>query len=105
MSKKLKILIAALVILIIFFVYSVFFSGSATKENSLSVSNGAAKTASAPKAASPEEGQEILDMLDSLKSVKMDTDFFNGKVFKGLVDFSVETAPQPAGRFNPFSPI
>jgi len=105
MSKKLKILIAALVILIIFFIYSVFFSGSGKQQNNLSASNNAAPAATAAKTNSFAEGQEILDMLSSLKSVKMDTEFFNDKTFKSLVDFSVETAPQPAGRSNPFSPI
>lgn len=105
MSKKLKILMAVLIILIIFFVYSVFFSGDNKKENNLSVSNNATQTGATAKTDSFAEGQEILDMLSSLKSVKMDTSFFNDKTFKSLVDFSVEIAPQPAGRSNPFSPI
>jgi len=105
MSKKLKILIGVLVILVIFFIYSAFFSGSGKEASNLSASNSAAQTATAAKTDSFAEGQEILNMLGSLKSVKMDTEFFNDKTFKSLVDFSVEIAPQPAGRFNPFSPI
>ncbi|MFA4890519.1 MAG: hypothetical protein WC587_02730 [Candidatus Paceibacterota bacterium] len=107
MSKKLKILIAVLVILVIFFIYSLFFSGNNKKENNLSVSNNVTQTAATVKTDTNSfaEGQEVLDMLGSLKSLKIDTDFFNDKTFKSLVDFSIEITPQPAGRSNPFSPI
>ena len=105
MSKKFKIIIGALIIPIIFFTYSTFFFGENKSEKNLSATNSAMQTTAAAGADSSSEGQEILNVLNSLKAVKMDTEFFNDKVFKSLVDFSVKLAPQPVGRFNPFSPI
>ena len=105
MSKKFKIIIGVLIIPIIFFAYSTFFSGGDKNAKGLTVTNSVAQTTPATGAGSSAEGQEILSVLNSLKAVKMDTEFFDDKVFKSLVDFSVELAPQPAGRFNPFAPI
>jgi hypothetical protein len=105
MSKKFKIIIGVLIIPIVFFAYSTFFSREDENVKKLSVANTPTQTSVATGVGSPIEGQEILRVLNSLKAVKMDTEFFDDKVFKSLVDFSVELAPQPAGRFNPFAPI
>ncbi|NOY35884.1 MAG: hypothetical protein GXP44_03160 [bacterium] len=51
------------------------------------------------------EGEEILKMLATLRSIKLDASFFENETFKSLVDFSVELVPEKAGRLNPFAPF
>jgi len=48
-------------------------------------------------------GRELLLTLARLRSTKLDTTIFSDPVFSSLKDFSVEIAPQPVGRRNPFS--
>lgn len=50
--------------------------------------------------------QEILAMLTKLKSIKIDSDFFNNNIFKSLSDFTPALeAPKEYGRVNPFAPF
>jgi len=51
------------------------------------------------------EGEEILKMLAALKSINLDVSFFDDKVFRSLVDFSVKLVPEKVGRLNPFAPF
>ncbi len=51
------------------------------------------------------EGGEILKMLATLKSIKLDVSFFDDKIFKSFVDFSVKLVPEKVGRLNPFAPF
>ncbi len=50
-------------------------------------------------------GQDLIDLLSELQSVKLDDSLFVSPAFLGLVDSSVLLSPQPQGRENPFSPI
>lgn len=52
-----------------------------------------------------ESGKDLLKSLKVLKSVKLDTNFFEQEVFKGLVDYSQELPFEEKGRLNPFRPI
>ncbi len=47
--------------------------------------------------------EEILNMLTKLRAIKIDTDFFNGDIYKSLVDFlPVIEMPKDYGKANPF---
>lgn len=48
--------------------------------------------------------QKILETLTLLRSININTDFFDNKVFQNLVDFSRELVSEPVGRPNPFLP-
>lgn len=50
-------------------------------------------------------GQDLIDLLSELQSVKLDDSLFASPAFLGLVDSSVLLSPQPQGRENPFAPI
>lgn len=50
-------------------------------------------------------GRDLLSSLDKMKSVKLDTSFFNDPVYKSLQDTSVQVPKQPIGRRDPFAPI
>jgi Tfp pilus assembly protein PilO len=50
--------------------------------------------------------QKILTVLTKLRSVKIDTEFFQSDIFKSLVDFvPVLETPKDYGRVNPFAPV
>ncbi len=52
-----------------------------------------------------EGAKEILNMLTRLRAIKIDTDFFNGDIYKSLVDFlPTLEMPKEYGRPNPFIP-
>ncbi|HEY9582965.1 MAG TPA: hypothetical protein VJK09_01460 [Candidatus Paceibacterota bacterium] len=51
------------------------------------------------------ENQEFLRVLKNLENVSLDPAILNSEDFRSLVDFSIELAPQPTGRTNPFKPI
>jgi hypothetical protein len=102
MSNKLKILVIILVVVAALLVYSLLSSlDSNDEKNLIAAGNVAGKN----EPGSFSEGEEVLLMLKRLKSVKMDTDFFEDKIFKNLSDFSVKINPEPVGRVNPFAPI
>jgi Mg/Co/Ni transporter MgtE len=48
--------------------------------------------------------QDLLLMLSSLHSIKLDPTIFSDPLFTSLSDFGVTIPPQPAGRPNPFAP-
>jgi hypothetical protein len=81
-------------------VYYFFFSGGGTpaEDNPLlsSVSESPADAI---------VGRDLLSVLAELKSTKIDSSIFNDPVWKSLKDFSIEIAPQPIGRKNPFLPF
>ena len=52
-----------------------------------------------------EVGRSTLETLLKLRSLSLDDSLFEDKVFKSLIDFSVELQEQPMGRNNPFAPI
>jgi len=57
-------------------------------------------------ATSSESTQEIVEILTKLRSIKIDSEFFQSDIFKSLVDFiPTLEIPQQYGRINPFAPI
>jgi hypothetical protein len=68
---------------------------------------GSALLSSESANASPETvaGRDFLNLLVSLRSLRLDDSVFSDTSFTSLKDFSVELKPQPRGRNNPFLPI
>ncbi len=51
-----------------------------------------------------EEANDILVMLNRLRGIKLDLDFFNNEIYKSLVDFTLPLEmPKEYGRPNPFA--
>ena len=48
---------------------------------------------------------ELLRLLESLKTLELDTSFLSDPRYLSLVDWSVTIGPQPTGRRNPFLPV
>lgn len=53
-----------------------------------------------------EDIQQILDMLNRLRNIKIDSEFFNSDIFKSFIDFTPTLVPPTEyGRLNPFAPL
>ncbi len=104
-TKKLKILITILIILIIIFAYSLIFRGKDVKTDKNIASAPFKDTETTQQTAQLSEGFEMIKILNQLKSIKLDTDFFENQIFKSLNDSSKELITEAKGRTNPFAPL
>jgi hypothetical protein len=50
-------------------------------------------------------GQDILSLVDKLKIISIDQDFFSSPSFRNLKDFTQPIFPEARGRLNPFATI
>lgn len=50
-------------------------------------------------------GQEIISILNDIKSINLDTGIFEDEKFKSLIDLTEDVTNEPQGRRNPFEPI
>ena len=50
-------------------------------------------------------GQDILELVDKLKMISIDKDFFSSSLFNNLKDFTQSIFPEALGRINPFAAI
>lgn len=80
--------------------YFMFFRGDGTSGLTLTTGSGAAELTFGAQA-----DKEFLHLLNQLEAIKLDKSIFSDPVFRSLVDFRREPAPQPVGRANPFAPL
>ncbi|OHA17489.1 MAG: hypothetical protein A3H57_00540 [Candidatus Taylorbacteria bacterium RIFCSPLOWO2_02_FULL_43_11] len=95
-DQKVQMGIAAVIFVLIFMGWFIFFRGKEDDSVLTEVS------------ADPIEkiiGRELLASLESMKGVSLDTSLFERDVFKSFQDFSVDVPQQPFGRRDPFAPI
>jgi len=50
-------------------------------------------------------GEDVLELLATLRGIKLDGSIFEDPAFRSLEDFSQELVPEPVGRENPFAPV
>lgn len=50
-------------------------------------------------------GQDLIDLLNEVQSITLDTKLFRAQTFLNLTDFGIELVDQPRGRSNPFETI
>ena len=100
MTQKIKqIIIGAVIIIIAFIGFKMFFSkGSVTNTDS---------TLGTEQATAQDfiDGQIILATLDKLDKIELDDTIFSNDIFVSLVSFSRELDPQNRERKNPFLPL
>jgi len=103
-KEKQKTIIITLIIVALLFGVAFYYSGGKGKSDNSVV---ALKNTNTGAGALPSGngGREVFKMLTVLKSIKLDTKFFNDDVFQSLNDFSVELSPEEVGRINPFAPL
>ena len=51
------------------------------------------------------ESDDIISLVEKLKSISIDQSIFSSILFKNLKDFEVTPTPESQGRVNPFAPI
>lgn len=74
-----------------------YFASNSTPSNSSSIVGTDSATAQA--------GTRVLNLLNQVQSLKLDTTFFKDPGYNTLVDYSVEIPPVNVGRPNPFAPL
>lgn len=97
MTKGLKFSIIIFTIFLLVFGYWVYDSKREKPENLEAVSN--------KSMANINEEEKIIQTLNTLKSIDIDSEFFSNNAFRSLVDFSHELVPEAVGRPNPFVQI
>ena len=50
-------------------------------------------------------GAQVLSMLNQIRSLDIDSEFFKSSAYTSLNDYSVQVPPQNVGRPNPFAPV
>ncbi len=96
-KKYKKAILGILLVFIALAGYSVFFTGKSDTAALVSDRAGSSTTAVV--------GKNLLTLLLTLKSIDLREDIFLDPAFRRLEDFSLELAPQPVGRVNPFAPL
>lgn len=93
-SKYQTWILAGVFIVIAFFAYSYFFAGA--PQQPLTVTTVTSDAA---------VDQDLIALLTTLKSIRLDTAIFSDPAFQSLQDFSQALVPEPVGRPNPFAPL
>ncbi|NCN08026.1 hypothetical protein GW944_00455 [Candidatus Parcubacteria bacterium] len=91
LSKNKGIILTAILIMLVIFVYNTFLSSSSL------FSSGNLST--------PSIGGEVLKMSNDLQAVNFDQQIFTSPGFLLLTNFSLEVPQKPIGRNNPFGNI
>lgn len=94
-DSKLKYLVITLIVAIGLLVYF-YWSGSQTPES---------MTLDEIDSVNQAVGVRVLNLLNEINALKIDTDFFKGQAYQTLRDYTVEIPALPVGRPNPFSPV
>jgi hypothetical protein len=104
MSKKVKIFIIAVAVIIVgLWAYSTFGSTPAPAPASPLTSTG---TAPAPVSALETKGlSDFSALLSSVRNIDIDTSVFSNPAYKTLRDYPVNLGTDTVGRANPFAPI
>lgn len=92
-KKAIYVLGGAIVVLALVYFY---FKGSSPISSDLLVANTAADDAAS---------QRVLVLLNQIRSLHIDSTFFNNPAYQSLHDISVIVPAQNVGRDNPFAPI
>lgn len=88
--------IAIVVVALVYGGYQFFIKPNFTETTLISVSG--------PVVGVEEQG-ETLELLQVLRSIKLDATVFESAIFQSLQDFSVPLRDEPKARNNPFAPV
>ncbi len=94
-KKTLFIIIGIVVIALIAFFY---YEGSAAPSSTLSQTDNVS-------ASNQAIGTRVLDLLNQIRTLRIDTSIFKDPAYSTLRDYSVAIPPQGVGRQNPFAPL
>ena len=94
-SSKMPYVILAIVVFIAVIFYF-YWTGNNTSES---------LTLQEISSANQATGVRVLNLLNEISSLNIDSSFFNSPVYQTLRDYSVEIPPLPVGRPNPFATV
>jgi hypothetical protein len=93
-SKYRTVILVGILVIAAFAVYSYFFASAPQQSlTATAVTSNAAVD------------QDLITLLTTLKSIKLDASIFSDPAFQSLQDFSQALVPEPVGRTNPFAPL
>ncbi len=97
-KKSLKSIIIIVGIIIVALIAYFYYEGSKPAANSVLVSSAADIDAQ-------QVGVRVLNLLNQIQSLRIDTTLFSDPSYQTLRDYSVAIPQQNVGRSNPFAPI
>ncbi len=103
MTKRLKIILTVIIILVLMAVAIWYSSGSNINEGK-SVVLQSESLVSEAQDKQFSQAKDILNVLSLLKTINLNLDFFDNIAFKSLYDFSVQLPTSEIGKNNPFAP-
>jgi len=62
-------------------------------------------TSETPAAGARAVGEDVLELLATLRGIELDGSIFEDPAFRSLEDFGQTLVPEPVGRENPFAPV
>jgi flagellar basal body-associated protein FliL len=97
-SNKKTLIIGIIIVVVLAGGWYFFSKGSSSPSTSQLIS-------STSNDANATVGASVLNVLNSVSSIKIDASFFNTPAYQSLVDYSITVPPQAVGRPNPFAPV
>lgn len=100
MNSLLKnILVAAVIVVILFALYLYFFKPAKSGiPEGLATASGQSVNGDAP-------GQNLLNVLNQVNTLRLDKTLFSKEAFRTLQDFGVRIQDEAIGRLDPFAPL
>ena len=99
-KKNKNILLGAAILILVFTGYGMWSRNSSSNDSS----SGLTFTDS-PIAVDTVGGQEILNVLNQLRHLSIDSSIFESPAFLSLMNYTVATSSEPLGRPDPFAPL
>ncbi|OGG47951.1 hypothetical protein A3D66_01375 [Candidatus Kaiserbacteria bacterium RIFCSPHIGHO2_02_FULL_50_9] len=92
-----KIILGAVGVIVLFMLYTFFFTGGETPGTSPLVEESIEGNVAI--------GEDLVALLLQLQSIRLDPTVFNDPAFRSLRDFGQPIPDEPVGRPNPFAPL
>ena len=96
-SSKKTIIIMVVIIVVAIIAYFYYEGGNTVTSSSLETSQVTSDAQAA--------GARVLNLLNQIKSLKIDTSLFSDPAYETLRDYTVAIPQEQVGRANPFAPI
>ncbi|MDE2188767.1 MAG: hypothetical protein KGJ35_03520 [Patescibacteria group bacterium] len=102
-NNKTTVIIAIVLLVVLVGGWYFYKSGSSSQGSSALVSSSAGSYGT--NQSNGAIGADVLSILQSVSSIRIDSNFFNDPSYQSLVDYSITVPPQSVGRVNPFAPV
>jgi len=97
-SNKTTLIIGIIIVVVLGGGWYFYSKGSSSSSTSQLIS-------STPSGTEAGVGADVLSILNSVSSIRIDTSLFSSPAYQSLVDYSITVPSQAVGRPNPFAPV